>query len=287
MGTVLRAAGVLSGALLCGCAQIVSFAGYAGEAVEAGPDSSADAGADASPDAGPDPRADGGEGGQPIADAGADAAAPIPITLVQQQASDFTVTMATTASATFALPNAGGNTLIVLGFWSATDSPASVTDSVGNTYASTSVAHSTQDGEVQIFYVPRAAVGANKVTIAIGGGFNAYVGLVAFEYEGLAAATLFEGSVAQAATSATSSATTPAITTLYPETLLFAGFADENGAGLIVPGSGWTSLATNSSFYMIAEAQIVSTVGAYSASATLPTTDNQWVGLLAAFAGVH
>ena len=51
-----------------------------------------------------------------------------------------------------------------------------------------------------------------------------------------------------------------------------------------MPGAGWTTLVANPNFYMIAEARIVTTTGKFSAAATLPSTDDQWVGLLAAFA---
>jgi hypothetical protein len=42
---------------------------------------------------------------------------------------------------------------------------------------------------------------------------------------------------------------------------------------------------TNDGFYMLAEARIVSTTGTFAASATLPSTDNSWVAVMAAFQG--
>jgi len=119
-------------------------------------------------------------------------------------------------------------------------------------------------------------------------GYSGYVGLAIFEsagLDGLGGASLLEGSAEQSAPSATAAASTPPLTTTSPSTLLFAGFADQNGTGTPSAGDGWTHLVTNTNFYMIAEARTVSLTGKYAATATLPSTDDQWVGLVAAFAG--
>jgi hypothetical protein len=258
----LRVAGVLGIVLLNGCALLVSFSGYGG-----GSDVG-DAGADAEP--GPE-----GDVAQPIV-------------LVQSVGSDFIVQTASQASQTFGTPNTPGNTLIVLGFWQNLGYTATVTDSVGNTYESTPVAaNSDPQTALQIFYVPHAAAdaGNNTVTITMGSGFNSYVGLAIFEYTGLAGANVFEGSAERAAPLSTQAATTPTVTTSSPGSLLFAAFADEDGSGISTAGTGWTALAANPNFYMIAEARTVDTPGKFSAAATLASSDDQWVGLLAAFAG--
>jgi hypothetical protein len=263
IGVCLRAAGVLGIILVNGCALLVSFSGYSG-----GSDVG-DAGADAEP--GPE-----GDAAQPIA-------------LVQSVGSDFIVQTASQASQTFGTPNTPGNTLIVLGFWQTLGFAATVTDSVGNTYESTPVAANPDpQTALQIFYVPRAAAAAdggnNAVTITMASGFNSYVGLAIFEYTGLAGANVLEGSAEQAAPVSTQAATTPTVTTSSPRSLLFAAFADEEGSGIGMAGTGWTALAANPNFYMIAEAKIVATPGKFSATATLPSMgDDQWVGLLAAF----
>ena len=259
MGPGLRALGVLGIILLNGCALFVSFSGYSG---------GSDVG-DAGVDAGLDVE---GDAAQPIA-------------LVQQAGSDFIVETASQASQTFGMANSAGNTLIVLGFWDTLGYAATVTDSVGNTYESTPVATNPgQQTALQIFYVPRAAPGENTITITMASGFSSYVGLTIFEYTGLAGANVLEGSAYQAAPGSTSAAMTPLLTTSYPRSLLFAGFADDDGSGTISPGAGWTTLVTNPNFYMIAEARIVDSTGKFSATATLPSTDDQWVGLIAAFA---
>jgi hypothetical protein len=140
-----------------------------------------------------------------------------------------------------------------------------------------------QGGALQIFYVPRSAAGADTVTLSMGAGFNNYVGLVIFEYTGLAASNPLEGTAGQYAPGATSAASTPAVATTSTRSLLLAGFADPNGSGVIAPGSGWTSLVSNTAFYMSAEAMIVPATASVAASATMPTNDSQWVALMAAF----
>jgi hypothetical protein len=202
--------------------------------------------------------------------------------------SDFTIQTAPQASETFAKPTTAGNSIVVLGFWGAPGYPATLTDTAGNTYASTSVVSNSQPGQepaAQIFYAPRIAGGTNTVTLKMGGGFDSYVGLAIFEYEGLAGGDTLVGSAGQAAPMATAGAYTPAVQTSSGETLLFAGFADMNGTGQILPGPGWTALTTNTQFFMMVETQVVSTKGAFSAPATMPLSDNRWVALLAAFQG--
>ncbi len=277
MASVVRAAAVLSLALSSGCALLVSFSGFAGSGVA---DAASDAGplegaaADAASDAGPP------EGG-----------ATQPIELVQERGSDFIIQPASQASEVFGMPNTAGDTLIVLGFWGMLGFSGTVTDSLGNTYFFTPAA--TNPGNnvaLQIFYVPRALAGANTVTLTMSDGFDSYVGLAIFEYaglDGLAGANVLEGSAEQAAPSSTSAATTPPLTTSYPHSLLFAGFADENGNGTPTPGDGWTALVANSNFYMLAEAMTVSATGKFAASASLPSTDDEWVGLAAAFKGAQ
>jgi hypothetical protein len=206
------------------------------------------------------------------------------ITLVQKTGSHFTVAgTGSQASEAFAAPNVAGNTLIVLAFWEALGYPATVTDSLGNTYSSTAVVSNPQGGALQIFYVPRSAAGANTVTLTMGAGFNSYLGLAIFEYAGLAASNVLEGTAGQGAPTGTASASTPPIATSASSSLLLAGFADSNGSGVIAPGAGWTSLVTNSDFYMTAEAMVVPATPSLQATATMPTNDNDWVSLVAAF----
>jgi hypothetical protein len=231
------------------------------DATEAGP---ADAGEDA-----PDSSHDGASSGG--------------ITLVQQAGSHFTTaTRSSQASETFPSPTTAGNTIVVLGFWDVLGFAASATDSLGNTYASTAVVSNPQGGALQIFYVPRSAAGADTVTLTMSAGFNAFVGLAIFEYAGLASSNVLEGTAGQYAPSATASASTPTMAT-SSNTLLLAGFADLNGSGVIAPGPGWTGLVTNTDFYMLAEVMIVQASPAIAASATMPTLDNRWLSLMAAF----
>jgi hypothetical protein len=94
---------------------------------------------------------------------------------------------------------------------------------------------------------------------------------------------MLDASAGQAASYATRNAsTTPAITQNSND-LLFAGFVNSNSSGTITPGSMWTGEITDTSFYMMAEDQTVSTVGSYTATATMPRSDADWVATFAAF----
>jgi hypothetical protein len=121
----------------------------------------------------------------------------IKIALVQQAGSHFTLTPTFHAFETFASPNTAGNSIIVLGFWDALGYSATVTDSVGNIYASTTVVSNPRGGALQIFYASRVLHGANTVTLTMGAGFNSYVGLAIFEYAGLSGSDILEGSAGQ------------------------------------------------------------------------------------------
>jgi hypothetical protein len=223
------------------------------------------------------------DGGNDAADSGGDGASSAGITLVQQAGSHFsTMTRSSQASETFPSPTTAGNTIIVLGFWDTLGYSSSATDSLGNTYASTTAVSNPQGGALQIFYVPRSAAGAETVTLTMSAGFNSFVGLAIFEYAGLAASNVLEGTAGQYAPGATAAASTPNLAT-SSSSLLLAGFADLNGSGVIAPGPGWTGLVTNTDFYMLAEATIVQASPGIAASATMPTADNQWVSLMAAF----
>jgi hypothetical protein len=215
---------------------------------------------------------------------GGDGVTPGGITLVQQAGSHFTTAVTGSQdSETFSSPTTTGNTIIVLGFWFELGFSASVTDSLGNTYSSTAVVTNPQQAALQIFYVARSAGGPNTVTLSMSAGFNSYLGLAIFEYAGLAASNVLEGSAGQYAPTATSAASTPPMATSSSSSLLLAGFADTNGSGVIAPGPGWTPLVTNSAFYMLAEAMVVPATLAVAASATLPASDDRWVSLVAAF----
>jgi hypothetical protein len=228
--------------------------------------------------------AESADAGNDAPDSGSSDASSGGITLVQQAGSHFTTAATSSqASETFPSPTTAGNTIIVLGFWDLPAYSGSVTDSLGNTYASTASVSNPQQGVLQIFYVPRSAAGADTVTLTMSAGFNSYVGLAIFEYAGLASSSLLEGTAGQYPPDATASASTPAIATTSSSSLLLAGFADLNGSGVISPGPGWTAVVTNSAFYMLAETMIVQASPSIAASAAMPSSDTRWLSLMAAF----
>jgi hypothetical protein len=94
---------------------------------------------------------------------------------------------------------------------------------------------------------------------------------------------LLDSGAGQATQNSTNQGTTPVITTSFPNELLLAGFADLAGTGAITGGAGWQVEQTDSPFYSGSEDQSVLRVGSYQGTATLPSTDNSWVGIIAAF----
>jgi len=188
-----------------------------------------------------------------------------------------------TLSATFAAAQTAGDlNVVAIGWGSSTVGISSVTDSKGNTYT-LAVGPTTMSGlaaTTTIYYaknIAAAAAGANTVTVT----FNSAVpfpDIRMAEYSGINTTSPLDVTAAASGTS----------------TLSDSGSATTTNANDLLVGSNWFVLGTTSvgTGYTqreisgwdgdILEDRIVSSVGAYNATAPI-TTSSQWLMQMAAF----
>ena len=175
---------------------------------------------------------------------------------------------------------AGNTNILAIGWNNATSNITSVTDSAGNTYQ-LAVPTARGSGVSQaIYYAPNikaAPAGTNTVTVA----FNAptaYVDIRALEYSGLDPVNPFD--VGTSAAGAGTTANSGSITTTAANALIF-GAGMTTGSFGAAPAPFTTRIITNPDAD-IAEDRIVTTTGAYNATAPL-SGSAFWVMQVAAF----
>jgi len=175
-----------------------------------------------------------------------------------------------------------GNLNVVIISWNGSLSVTSVTDTVGNTYALAvgPTINSTSNDHQSIYYarnIAAAAPNANLVTVNFSGAVN-YPDLRILEYSGLDSTNPLDVAVGSSGNSASSSS--GAITTATANELLVSGnvvATSTSGAG-----TGFTSRMITNPDGDIAEDQIVTAVGSYTATAPLSSAGT-WVMQIAAF----
>jgi hypothetical protein len=172
-----------------------------------------------------------------------------------------------TLSCTFTGAQTAGNTNIVaIGFNNITSTISSVVDSAGNVYQV--AAPLTRNGtslSQAIYYAPAiAAAATNTITVTFSGATPS-IDIRAAEYSGIATTSSVDQTAS--ASGSSTSAVTPAVTTTLANELIF-------GAGMTTgvfsaAGSGFTSRIITPGNGDILEDRAVSTVGSYTATATL------------------
>jgi chitodextrinase len=176
---------------------------------------------------------------------------------------------------------AGDLNVAVVGWNNTTATVNSVTDSSGNAY-SLAVGPTQVSGALtqSIYYaksIVAAAAGSNAVTVNFSGSALA-PDIRILEYSGLNTVSPFD--VAASATGNSSSSATPsAVTTNATDLILGANIVVSMTTG---PGSGFTQRILTSPDGDIVEDKVVSTVGSYSASATLGAAA-PWIMQMVAF----
>ena len=173
---------------------------------------------------------------------------------------------------------AGNTNIVAIGWNNATSNITSVTDSAGNTYQ-VAVPTARGSGVSQAIYyasnIKAAAAGTNTVTAT----FNTatpYVDVRALEYSGLAAVSPFDmGASASGTGTAANSGT---VTTTAANELVFG--AGITTGGFSTAGTNFTSRIITVPDADIAQDQVVTSTGAYSATA--PVT-GAWVMQVATF----
>ncbi|MCV7071987.1 heparin lyase I family protein [Mycobacterium rufum] len=175
---------------------------------------------------------------------------------------------------------AGDTNVVAIGWNNATSTITSVTDSAGNTYRA-AVPTVRGSGISQAIYyasgIKGAAAGANTVTVV----FNTatpYVDLRALEYRGLDPVDPFD--VGASGKGWGRSARSAAVSTTASNELVFA--AGMTTGGFTSAGSGFTSRIITAPDGDIAQDKTVSTVGRYSATASLGSY-SRWLMQVATF----
>ena len=200
---------------------------------DSGPDAELDATDDSPSDAATDAPVDGG------GDAG-------PIVFVQSVVTAYST--ATTRSATIAVT--AGNTLVVGTYVSGT--PAmSVTDTLGNVFASATKTNGTScSGSTgQLWYVTNAKGGVDIVSVSITS--SAALGITVAEYSGVASTGAL-GAVSNGVAAVSSNAmSAPSLTTTASRELVVSLFHDTNGTGTMTPGADYTARSRDTVFYTL------------------------------------
>ena len=188
-------------------------------------------------------------------------------------------TSATTVSATYSGAQASGNlNVVAIGWGDTLRTVVSVTDSRGNVYAP-AVGRTTTTGLSHTIYYAKnigsAAAGSNTVTVTFSGA-AANPDVRILEYAGADPTSPVDGTATGTGTGTAS--TTAAVVTTSATDLLFAG--NVVATATTAAGAGFTG-RTITADGNIAEDRLVTTVGSYTASATL--TSGAWVAQLVAF----
>jgi chitodextrinase len=171
-----------------------------------------------------------------------------------------------TVSATFSSAQGVGNlNIVVIGYSNGKRRVQSVKDSRGNTYIL--AAGPTVNSAAQSIYYARnilpAAANTNTVTVTLDDTSN-YVDLRIAEYKGIGTASPLDKVAVR--TGVGTSANSGSATTKYANELLVG--AGYSGATITGPGSGFTRRVTTANTNIL-EDRIVSSLGTYSATATV------------------
>ena len=182
-----------------------------------------------------------------------------------------------TQQVTLAYPNAqtaGDLNLVVVGWNDTAASVSGVTDTRGNAYKLAIGPTSGTGLRQAIYYASGILGGATTVTVTFTQA-AAYPDIRILEYKGV---TTLDKTAGASGTSATASS--GAVTTTAASELLFG--ASTVATGTAAPGAGFTTRIITVPDSDLAEDQLVSTAGTYSATATL-TAAGPWVLQLVTF----
>ena len=187
----------------------------------------------------------------------------------------------TTVSVIFsAAQNAGDLNVIVVGWNDTTATVNAVSDKSGNSYiravGPTSISGSLSQSIYYASNVAAAAAGANIVTVTFSGA-AAYPDIRILEYNGANLTSPVDVTAASTGNSATSSS--GSVTTTSPADLLFAANTVQTVTS--GPGNGFTSRLLTSPDGDVAEDEIVTAIGSYSATA--PLSSGLWIMQMVAF----
>ena len=193
------------------------------------------------------------------------------------QSPSTTVSVAYTGAQT-----AGDLNVVVVGWNDSTSLVNSVVDSNGNNYTlavgPTSVSGTLSQSIYYLKNIPASAAGANTVKVTFSAP-AAFPDIRILEYYGADLSSAVDITAAATGTSATSNVTATAATTSTNDLLFAANTIVSTTNG---PGAGFTTRMITSPNGDIAEDRLVSSIGTYSASATL-NSSSAWIMQMVAF----
>ncbi len=213
----------------------------------------------------------------------ASATTPLPATAITyvQGAYSTPQSAQTSVSVTFAAAQAAGDlNVVVVGWNNSAATVSSVVDKSGNTYM-LAVGPTVESGVASqsIYYaknIAAAVAGANAVTVTFSAA-AAYPDIRILEYAGADPSSPVDVTAASSGSSATSSSGA-ATTTNATDMIFGANLVQTQTTG---PGSGFTSRLLTSPDSDIAEDEMVTAVGSYSATA--PLSSGEWIMQMVAF----
>ena len=206
---------------------------------------------------------------------------PTNITYVQGNYATPQVSQATVSVTYTGAQTSGDLNVVVVGWNDSTNSVSTVTDTKGNTYA-LAVGPTPVSGQLtqSIYYAKNilaATAGTNAVTVSFSGAAS-FPDIRILEYSGADLANPVD--VTAASTGSSNSTSSGSVTTTNPTDLIFG--ANIVGTLTSGPGTGFTKRLLTSPDGDIAEDQMVTAAGSYSATAPLSSA-GPWIMQLVAF----
>jgi hypothetical protein len=169
---------------------------------------------------------------------------------------------------------AGDMNIVVVGWNDTTSTVQSVTDSAGNNYSLAIGPTSGSALRESIYYASGIAAGSNTVTVTFSKA-AAYPDIRILEYKGVTALDM-----TAAASGSGTTASTGSVTTTSANELIFA--ADMISTTTKAAGTGFTARVVSIPDSDLAEDEVVTTAGSYSAAATL-NSSGAWVIQIVSF----
>ncbi len=206
---------------------------------------------------------------------------PSTISLIQVNSADPQTSLSTIAVPYTAAQRVGDLNVVVVGWNDSAATGSTVTDTMGNVYL-LAVGPTVQGGTAtqSIYYaknIVAAGAGANSVTVGFNGS-AAFPDIRILEYSGLDASNPLD--VTAAAVGNSTASNSGAVTTTNANDLLIG--ANVVQSGTIGAGAGFTKRIITNPDGDIAEDQVVSAIGSYSATAPV-SPSGQWIMQMVAF----
>ena len=199
------------------------------------------------------------------------------------QSANVTIGSGTSESKAFTSNNTAGNLIVVSSGWNDNTVTARISDTAGNTYA-TSVGPIANNSSslviAQIWYAKNINAGANTVTITYSGSVHADMEI--HEYSGIDTAIPFDIATSATGNSSTVSPASNFANTSFTNELIFGyGYTDSN---TLSAGTGFT----NREFINgdLSEDKMVFNAGSYNTTFGISGGSSKWVALMAAFRGI-